>query len=366
MLCLAAPAPGEFDDAARAWLEREIQRWESSAIRLDRCAVTVSTEDHDLPPPEVVRARRAYLAEHPDDQHAANDVRNWTAIERAEAITTETLWTFEGSWRASKSLHPGLGLGTDGFDSASAGALVWVRHGSSLVVASRGQLPERYDPSNFDPPSRNAALSVLMSGGLSLLSSSGLRVVRMEAGPGSWQAECTGTGRDGEPFVLHAQGTWQAGDTLERGLVRELRTRFRREGRDVEWTAQASGWLFDPCMSDWIATRVVSGPPARPTNTYRFVSSAPVMPDEFKALVAVPEPARPDPFRGQVAIRTITDFRSGAPITRTALADGSWREVTPAPGADRRPTRLRWAGWITAGLFAGGAAWLAIRRWWPL
>jgi hypothetical protein len=219
-----------------------------------------------------------------------------------------------------------------------------------------------FDPNKVSPPGHPfheagmqalQLLSMMQTGGLTLIAERRSTLNAISSSDNEWRAEFA----DVKGFVFELKGTWDI--NLHRGFVKSLHVYRQHELIDI-W--EFSGWKFMDSISAWAAMRIHH---SSPSGVKRVIELGPIQPtniDDFQALLRAPDFESVDFVRGDLHLRTTTDFRVTPAIER--LQDSGVIIVTNqdelADFERLRRSQFRSMGWASSGLTVVGVLLLRV------
>jgi hypothetical protein len=310
-------------------------------------------EYHLVPPDDELEQLRAEVPDKPEHPRAA-ELAQYEERLRGHPSTQKfaVFLASDDRWRCNQE------IADTWIDAAVNGPLGWKLQAEALSIYPMNAAGQREagDPRG----TRNvfaATLSKLTDGGFGQAARGGLIPGPVSVKGDRWSFRAISKGdRDGAPTQQIAfEGHWD--QSLDRGFVDRMTFLEEHPVRDAFGNIVSFvSWHKDEQLGIWVAARAESHfPDGRLDAKWILEDPIPFGPGGIEALLELPKPNGTDPRRGQVAFRSIFDFRDrsvsnveSAKITRVGSIEHT---------ASEKEIRNRWlrpAGWV---LVAIAIAW---------
>jgi hypothetical protein len=348
----AQQRPKAFDD----WWNRLIARG-ADGPDIDGIAISYRIDYRPQISPAELARLKAEAARHPESSAASTLAVLQATLSGGPSYRERTVWRYEGMWRINNTFAR----------SPFAWDFVW-GDGVGWQLT-----PKRLEVTPLTPGSAPAAtlasessgatyeIQLLLTGGLAGAHGRAMNGTPVLVAPGRWTF--AGSRTDGQDqYLMTAEGGWDE----SRGWGTVTRSRFEKRASDgtVTWESRSlDDWRALDSLPLGIAGRVeIAQDDATQNSTITLQQIARFTRAEFKALTAVPGPNDTDPSRGKVTYTSIEDHRSA--LAREAMPMGLNDSVGGGVGGSRESSasKLRIAGWVTAGLLGSAILIIRIRR----
>lgn len=297
------------------------------------------------------------LPDHPDRERLER------ALLEAEAggwLEPETIWYFGDDRLRYSSSHttarPGhtsrVDIGVDGED-------YWTLGNHSMTLVRARTAPEDLNQRRYVHRMLGSVVGLAAAPGLY----AHLDDVRLESCRADGQTWSAVWSRDDGRKHFTVSGVVAPDGEL---LTTEMRaTMVDGQPRDTGGSIELSRHAYDAVFARSVPRLIRRlGDDGRPIRVYEILAIDRADPGEADALVRRPDPGDTDPVRGEVAYRTVTDWRSGSPSVTTWAAGTGWTAPANAPQIQARANTVS----VRAVLLAGAGVLLlgAATAWWFL
>ncbi len=360
MLLTAGPVAAQesTEDRIAAWI---VKAWNPrESLPKDRCfRVRWALENRFIPPADEIKRLRAEVKaalDHPQKKELA--IFEGRLLGQKDSLETD-VWIdpSSGKWRLNLT---NIYLGQSEYsDFARQGDSHWCLTPGQLIVGSPSAPEPGYDYSQAIEMNLSH-LSWFMSAGMSAGYTNHLAapVVRLKGK--EWTAE---TRDDTRGLLFRAKGVWY--DESKSGSATEVYVRQQR-GQQDDWEARfvSTGRRHISEIDFWVPDRVEAwqGTPLKLDRVYRFTGFEFIETAEVDALVRMPDFAGSDPIRGKITITSILDLRQGSRGYQKLTEAGTEFIPIEQTEAAKHYRRLRWYGWISAGVVGAALVVLRFRR----
>ncbi|MBL8962463.1 MAG: hypothetical protein KF787_12350 [Phycisphaeraceae bacterium] len=344
-------ATGDRQSRFRTWLERE---WvDSQSIPdLRGYAIRYVHEIHSTLTPEEAAELRRRIANKPDhpDHHALRLYDQSVASGRPFTIERALFAGGDRRWRWSRFDNAGI-------DEVMSDQAAWMWFDGRLEISA---------PDDRGAAGRIAVTQVstllpevarFFSGGMGVARTANLVIdqARLMAAD-RWTVTATLADKPNSEYVHVFEGTWS--DDKGRGFVDHALVYHHGLQRPAVTTDLVDGWKYVPELDRWIAHKIETmNHQGRRERAYRVTAIEP-SPAPLPELLKIPSPERPDPIRGELAITSLVDHRTGRVMNQDAdgrVVEGRLIKDSPQ-GAP-----WRYIGWAALAAIAVGAL-IYVRR----
>jgi hypothetical protein len=300
---------------------------------------------------------KAEAARHPESSAAGKLAVLQASLSGGSSYRERTVWRHEGMWRINNT----FARSPFAWDFVWGDGVGWQMTPRRLEVTSL--TPGSPQAADLGSESSGATYEsqLLLTGGLAGASGMGMRIAPTLISPGRWTAAgAITTERGSHEFT--AEGTWH--EESGWGTVSRSRIQTRASDGVVTWESNLfEGWQQFDTSALGIAGRVeVECSDATENTVITLQRVARFSPAEFKALISIPGPDDTDPIRGKVTYTSIEDHRSPTARQAAPLDTSEGVQVNALDAAGDSVSKLRIAGWVTAGGLAAAIVLIRVRR----
>lgn len=341
-LATATAQPQVDQETVQRWFDAE---WDRSheEFDLDKAVIHYRVEYRDTVDAAQIDEWKRQAEGKPDHPLHREIAKYERRLLNGPDIKKCTVW-FQGpgKWRCNEtSLYdPAVGM----YDSAVSGNVAWGMTDGQLRIFDKDKPEDGFDvPSNEE--TIRAHLGRMLYGGVGYGRTSTHMREPLDLSGTRWLVKVS----SGDGYACEYRGRWDA--DAGRGFIEEWEVTACDGYPRVGARRTYSDWKLDPVMNRWVCGEVVYYNTDGRIEALVFERAEPFDPADFKKIAAIPSVRKPDPVRGELALKSIYDHRSAKRSESIKSKEGfETRSMAPTSASQRR-VWTRQLGWLVlAGL----------------